>query len=384
MQPDPTLELSVDAGLSEVPAPDWDALVPPDDPFSEHAFLLALEESGSVGEGTGWLPRHLLLHRGGRLVGAAPCYLKTHSYGEYIFDWAWAEAAGRAGLPYYPKLVCAVPFTPVSGGRLLVHPEEDAQELRAALARGLTRLAEGEGASSVHVLFCEEAERAALAKRGYLPRTSLQYHWQNEGGWQCFEDFLGSLRSSARKQIRRERRKAQEHGLTISLRPAAALGAREWEVLWRCYQDTGARKWGSPYLTRAFFDRLPGLPEGRVKVALAHAGDEPVAAALLFEKGRTLYGRYWGSLHHYDHLHFELCYYTPLEHCLTHGLSRFEAGAQGEHKIRRGLMPRETRSAHLLRHPALHEAVGRFVQEEAAALREESEWLSRHGPFHRA
>ncbi len=377
-------DVSVTKSIASVPAEHWDALCPPDDPFAEHAFLATLEESGSVGEGSGWLPRHLLLHDGGRLVGAAPCYLKDHSYGEYIFDWSWAQAAHHGGIPYYPKLVCAVPFTPVTGGRLLAHPDAAASEVRATLAQGLAELARSEEASSVHILFCDAAERERLGEAGYLGRSSSQYHWERDPAWETFDDFLASLRSSSRKQIRRERRRAHDHGLTISLRPADTLGEIEWQVLWRCYQNTSARKWGTPYLSRSFFELLPQRLGHRVRVALAHQGDLPVAAALLFEKGSALYGRYWGALEHFDCLHFELCYYLPIEYGLAQGLDRFEAGAQGEHKIRRGLMPRSTHSAHLMRHPALREAVGRFVVEEASAVEEEMLYLSQHGPFKRA
>ncbi len=377
------LDVQVLASLAEVDPAEWDALVPPSDPFTRHRFLRGLEVSGSVGAPAGWRPMHLLVREAGRLVGAAPLYLKDHSYGEYIFDWGWADASERAGIPYYPKLVCAVPFTPATGGRLLVHPDAEPGPVRRMLAGAMREVAGETGAMSIHVLFCDRATLGDLEASGFLPRLSMQFHWVNDAGWERFDDFLSALRSSARKTIRRERRIARAHGLSIRMWHGDEMGDTEWDALWRLYRSTTDRKWGRPYLTRAFFDWLRRSDRDPVRVAFAHEGTRPVAGALFFEGEGALYGRYWGSLGRYDCLHFELCYYQGIEYCLDRGLRRFEAGAQGAHKVRRGLLPRQIHSAHWLRHPALRDAVADFLPREAAEVREEMVHFERHGPFRR-
>lgn len=378
-----TLRIETVGSLDAVDAAEWDALVGPDDPFLEHAFLSGLESSGSVGEGTGWLPRHLLVFDGDRLAGAAPLYEKEHSYGEYIFDWGWAHAAMRAGIPYYPKLVCAVPFTPATGRRLLLRPGESESAVVRALVAGMRDAAAEAGAHSVHVLFCTAREAEALAAHGFLSRLSDQFHFLAPPEWTSFDDYLGAMRSSARKQVRRERRIARSHGLDIAMWDGEAMGDREWRALYRLYRDTVGRKGGIPYLTRAFFDHLRARLPHRVHVAFAHRGEDPVAASLFLGKGDALFGRYWGSFEPLDAMHFELCYYLPIEWCLSHGVHRFEAGAQGSHKLKRGLMPNACHSAHWMRHPALADAVARFVGEEAESVEEEMAWLAPHGPFRR-
>ncbi len=380
------MPLSVEstASLSRVDAAAFDALVPPSDPFTRHAFLLGLEETGCVGAEAGWLPVHLLVRdEAGRLFGAAPLYLKDHSYGEYIFDWGWAAASERAGIPYYPKLVSAVPFTPATGGRLLVHPAAPAAEVRAALAEGLRALADETGAMSIHVLFCDRPTQSELGAHGFLARITSQYHWENRDGWTDFDDFLGALRAPARKAVRRERRIARSHGLSLRMWTGEEMGEAEWKALWRFYRRTTSRKWGQAYLRPAFFEWLRTHDAEAVRVAFAHAGHRPVAGALFFERGEALYGRYWGSLGDYDCLHFELCYYQAIEWCLARGLTRFEAGAQGAHKVRRGLLPREIYSAHWLRHPGLARAVAEALPVEEAEVRAEMAELARHGPFRR-
>jgi len=310
-----------------------------------------------------------------------PLYEKHHSYGEYIFDWSWAEASHRAGVPYYPKLVSAVPFTPVSGRRLLRAPDEEGQGVMSALMEGLGLAAEELECWSAHVLFCAAEERAALATGGLLERSSCQYHWRNEHGWSAFEDYLGAMRSRARKEIRRERRLAGESGLRFEWREGAQLDVRHWEAMWRFYSDTTGRKYGSPYLTERFFLEASETLSHRAHMAVALRGDTIVAGALFFEKGDRLVGRYWGTTGCAPHVHFELCYYMPIARCLERGLTRFEAGAQGEHKIKRGLMPASTHSASWFRVPGLGEAVGHFLEEERLAIARQMEWLRERGPY---
>lgn len=368
--------------LLGVEADAWDALVGTGDPFIEYAFLSELERSGSVGPPeTGWVPCHLLARRGERLVGAMPLYKKTHSYGEYIFDWAWAQASQRAGVPYYPKLVSAVPFSPVTGRRILVAQGEDQEAVTAALCEALGVAAEELGCWSVHVLFCTAEERVALGQSGLLERVTHQYHWHNDAGWESFDDYLGAMKSRARKEIRRERRLASESGLRFEWRTGSETQAEDWEAMWRFYSDTTSRKYGSAYLNHAFFDGLRDRLSHRAHLALAFDGEEPVAGALFLEKDDRLIGRYWGTSGCAPHVHFELCYYMPLERCLTRGLTRFEAGAQGEHKIKRGLLPHETHSASWFSVPGLGDAVGRFLEEERTAMVTEMAWLEEHGPF---
>lgn len=380
-----TVRLS--SAIANVPAADWDRLVGDDDPFVEHGFLSALEASGSVSEATGWAPCHLLVwdeeRTPRRLMGAAPLYLKSHSYGEYIFDWSWANAASRMGIQYYPKLVCAVPFTPATGPRLMVAPDaERLAEVREALAQGLLAAAEATRASSVHVLFCSEEERLALEGAGFLGRLTYQFHWQN-AGWDSFDAFLAAFRAPDRRKLKRERRDAAALGLELVTRSGADMTDVEWGALYDFYRSTTDEKGAIPYLTPDFFDRLrTSLPE-RVHVNLALDGGRPVAGALGFRKGRHLFGRYWGALDEAPMLHFELCYYRNIAYAIEHGLTRFEAGAQGDHKLKRGLMPSATWSAHWLRSPALATPVARALERERAAVEAEMAELAAHGPYRR-
>jgi hypothetical protein len=382
MQADHVLTTRIIPSLAEVSADAWNALVGGDDPFTEHGFLKLLEDSRSVGPGTGWRPCHVLAERAGKLVGAMPLYLKHHSFGEFIFDFGWANAAMRAGLPYYPKLVSAVPFTPATGSRLLTRPEETE---RSAIVRALVEealsLTDRARASSLHVLFGTPQEQEELAHVGLHPRLSHQFHWENQG-FSCFDDFLGALRNSSRKQVRRERQRAQAAGLALGMRPARALSAPDMEALWSFYQATIEDKGSTCYLTRAFFEGLASLESAYV--AMAHDGEHPVAGALFFFKGRSLYGRYWGQAREVPMLHFELCYYLPMEWGLARGMQRFEAGAQGEHKIKRGFLPARCYSAHRMLHPGLDRAVLEFVREEARGVLADIEVLSQSTPFRRA
>jgi len=370
------LEVTCVPSLDEVNAPAWDALAGDDNPFVEHAFLSLLESSGSVGRGTGWQPMHLLVHRGNELVGAAPLYLKGHSFGEYVFDWAWADAAARADVPYYPKLVAAVPFTPATGPRLLA---SDAV-VRTALAAGLRTAATELDASGCHVLLPDAGELDALVAAGFAHRITHQYHWHNDG-YGDFDEFLAALRAPVRKQIRRERRRVREQGFNIEVVRGDELPARDWSTLYRLYLATGSRKWGDPYLTAEFFAHAAERVGHRIVVVIARRAGVMVAASLSFEKGRHLYGRYWGTLERADCLHFELCYYRLIEHAIDSGKALFEAGAQGEHKIKRGLIPVAVHSAHWLAHPGLHHAVAGYIDHERRETRAFVAALGRHSPF---
>jgi uncharacterized protein len=367
-------------GLDDIDPADWDALGGEHNPFVEHAFLHLLETSGSASAEEGWAPLHVVIEDGSELVGAAPCYLKDASYGEYIFDWMWAEAAQRAGLPYFPKLLVGVPFTPATGPRLLTHPGRDPASVRGALVDGLEGLRREVGAAGVHVLFCQDDEATFLASRGYARRASHQFHWRNDG-YESFSAFLESLRSGSRKQIRKERRRVEESELTVELRRGDELDLEEWQALHRLYVHTGGRKWGTPYLKSEFFEGARERIGARALVCFARREGRIVAGTLSFVKGKHLYGRYWGAFEPADMLHFELCYYQLIEHAIREGLTLVEAGAQGPHKLKRGFLPVVTHSAHKLAHEGLHAAVERAVRQEAAALVAEIEEAQRAGPF---
>jgi predicted N-acyltransferase len=401
VRPAPHLTIEVVSGLGSIEQKQWDGLVEPDDPFIEYAFLKLLEDSGSVGglprlrpgksltddehTHSGWLPLHLLARRDGALIGAMPLYLKSHSYGEYIFDWSWADAAARAGLDYYPKLVSAVPFTPVNGRRLLTDPSldrETTKQTQLALLVGAQKLADDTKASSLHVLFCSEDERSTAKEAGFLARDSFQFHWENND-YESFDHYVASFRRSARKNVLRERKRAADSGLTLQTLAGHELDSQIWDALYGFYRDTTSRKWGQAYLTREFFELLPQKMADRVFVTIASEGARPVAGALFFQRGEVLYGRYWGCLSEFDSLHFELCYYRAIELCIQRKWRRFEAGAQGMHKIKRGLLPKPTYSSHWIRHRPLHGAVQRFLAMERHHIAEEMKVLENHGPFRR-
>ena len=356
----------------------WDALSH-GNPFTTHRFLKALEDSGSVGEGTGWEPRHMLAHLGGKLVGAMPLYLKSHSQGEYIFDFNWADAYMRAGGEYYPKLQSAVPFTPATGPRLLA---KDAATKRALL-HGAVQLARENKLSSFHMTFCTEAEFRLGGEMGLMQRLNQQFHWENRG-YACFDDFLGALSSRKRKNIRKERAAAQGFGGEILALTGEEIRPEHWEAFWLFYQDTGARKWGTPYLTRAFFDEAQAHLRDDILLVLAAREGRFVAGALNFIGADTLFGRYWGSIEHHPNLHFELCYYQAIEAAIRLGLKRVEAGAQGEHKLARGYLPTPVYALHWIRDKGFAGAVQRFLDAEAEAVREDMDELAEVGPFKRA
>lgn len=382
------LSLSVVDGIEQVPAGAWDACAGAGHPFTRHAFLHALEASGSATGRRGWLPQHALVHDdAGTLVGAAPLYLKSHSFGEYVFDWGWADAYERAGGQYYPKLQAAVPFTPVTGGRLLVRPDlpEPARERVAeGLADGLVRVARRHAVSSLHVTFPTRAAWKRLGAHGFLQRVGLQYHFTNPG-YADFTAFLAALRAQKRKQIRRERREVAESGLTIRRLTGRDLEPRHWEAFYDFYLATADKRFGFPYLTPDFFERLGETMAEQTLLVMAWRPDgQPVAGALNLVGEDALYGRIWGCSAEHRFLHFECCYYQAIDHAIENGLARVEAGAQGEHKIQRGYLPVETYSAHWLADPRLHAGVADFIERERPVVRAEKTALLGDSPFRAA
>lgn len=378
------IEISLMNSLGAIAPEDWDACAAPgsgrpDDPFVTHRFLMALENSGSVGPGTGWQPSYLVARAGDQVIAVAPMYAKGHSQGEYVFDHGWADAYERAGGRYYPKLQIAVPFTPVTGRRLLTRPGfEDIG--KAALVQGAVEVADQNTLSSLHLTFCTEDEVAAGEAMGLLHRTGQQFHWDN-AGYATFDDFLAVLSSRKRKNIRKERAQAQSFGGEIVQLTGDDIRPEHWDAFWTFYQDTGSRKWGSPYLTRAFFDELHETMRDDVLLVLAQIDGIPIAGALNFIGRDRLFGRYWGCTEYHPSLHFEICYYQAIDYAIAQGLTRVEAGAQGEHKLARGYMPNTTHSLHWMRDPGFARAVAEYLEAERAAVAEEVEVLTSYGPF---
>jgi predicted N-acyltransferase len=359
------------SGVAAVDSGQWDALAG-GDPFLSHAFLSALEDSGSVGPGSGWSPAPILVEDEGRLLSAAPAYLKSHSQGEYVFDHGWAEAWQSAGGQYYPKLQIAVPFTPVPGQRLL---GSRPQQLLAAAEAVVVQ----NDLSSAHVTFVDDAGVAEAERRGWLIRYGIQYHWFNRG-YSSFGDFLATLSSRRRKTLRKERAAAVQ-GLEIRILRGAEIGPAEWDAMWAFYQDTGSRKWGRPYLTREFFDLVSERMSDTALLFLAYRGSRPIAGALNFVGPDMLYGRYWGCTEEVPFLHFELCYYMAVEWGIEHGLTTVQAGAQGEHKVARGYEPVITKSAHFIPNRSFRNAVAEFLEAEREGVAAEIEWLRRDLPY---
>ena len=381
-----SVEIQVHDSFAAIDPSAWDSCAcpedasgRPDDPFTTYRFLKALEDSGSVGAGTGWQPKYLTAHLGNQMIGAAPLYAKGHSQGEYIFDHSWAHAYERAGGKYYPKMQMAVPFTPATGRRFLVKPEF-AEIAQAALVQGAVQFTESHNLSSLHITFCTKAESAAGAQIGLLPRKSQQFHWVNNG-YADFDAFLSTLSSRKRKNIRKERAQAQGFGGRILALTGDAIQPEHWDAFWVFYQDTGMRKWGSPYLTRAFFDIVQSTMRDDVLLVLAEFEGNIVAGALNFIGADTVYGRYWGCTMHVPCLHFELCYYQAIDFAISNGLRLVEAGAQGTHKLARGYMPVETHSLHWFPDERFGNAVAHYLTEEAEAIDEEIEVLTSYGPF---
>ena len=377
------IEISMRSAIADIPAVDWDACANPSggrpvDPFTTHRFLSALELSGSVGRGTGWDPRYLVATKADQIIGVAPLYVKSHSQGEYVFDHSWADALQRAGGQYYPKIQIAVPFTPATGRRFLTRAGNEAEAL-SALIQGTVQLAADNGLSSMHVTFCSEDEAIAGQSMGLLHRVGQQFHWENRG-YDSFDDFLNDLSSRKRKAIRKEREQAQRFGGEIKSFTGDEIEPEHWDYFWRFYQDTGSRKWGSPYLTRAFFDIAHDTLRDDMLLVLAISDERPIAGALNFIGRDTLFGRYWGCTEHHPCLHFELCYYQAIDYAIAHGL-RVEAGAQGEHKLARGYLPTPTHSLHWIANPSFRAAVSDFLDHERQLINEEMEILTDYGPF---
>jgi hypothetical protein len=358
----------------------WDRCAGAENPFLSHAFLSALESSGSATARTGWLPQHMIAEDGeGRVLGVVPMYLKSHSYGEYVFDHGWADAYRRAGGHYYPKLQVSVPFTPVPGPRLLLAPDAD-DAVADMMIAGLVEIAERREVSSLHATFLQEATWQRLGDAGFLQRKGYQFHWSNNG-YASFDDFLGALSSRKRKAIRKERREAVAAGLTIHRLTGAAIEPRHWDAFFHFYMSTSDRKWGQAYLTRAFFDELGRTMPERVMLVMVEDAGRLVAGALNLIGATTLYGRNWGCIGHYPFLHFEACYYQAIEFAIERGLARVEAGAQGEHKLQRGYLPCATYSAHWIRDPALRRAVDDYLIRERRHIQDQIDGLAEEGPF---
>ena len=386
----PEFAVSLGDSVSAIAAGDWDACANPgggvaQDPFTTHRFLSALELSDSVGPGTGWQPRPMLIRKGGDLVGCLPLYVKSHSQGEYIFDHAWAEGYQRAGGRYYPKLQVCAPFTPATGRRFLARPGFETAVQSAAL-RALEDIARGNGLSSAHITFCTEAEVTSAitteSGTGWHHRMTEQFHWENRG-YVSYDAFLATLASRKRKALRKERAAAQGFGGTIRGYSGDDLRPDHWDAFWAFYQDTGARKWGRPYLTRGFFDLVHQTMRDDVLLVLAERDGRPIAGALNFIGRDTLFGRYWGCLEDHPFLHFELCYHQAMDAAIARGLARVEAGAQGEHKLARGYLPVAVHSLHRLIDPGFDKAVARYLGQERRAVAQDLEVLTRYGPFRR-
>ncbi|MGB0684251.1 MAG: GNAT family N-acetyltransferase [Magnetovibrionaceae bacterium] len=376
-----TIAIQVISDIGEVAAEDWDACAGADNPFLSHAFLSALEESGSATAETGWLPQHLTIKDDkGLLLASAPCYLKNHSRGEYVFDWGWADAYERAGGRYYPKLQCSVPFTPATGPRLLVR-DDGARDLKRTLGAGLAQLCSQVGASSVHITFPTEEDADLLIDMGYLPRIGLQFHWHNEG-YRTFDDFLAALSSRKRKAIRKERAEVASSELVLETLTGSDLTEAHWDAFYHFYRDTSDRKWGQAYLSRSFFSLIgERMPESIVLVLASKADGTPVGGALNLRGSDTIFGRHWGCLEDYKFLHFEACYYRAIDFAIENGLKWVEAGAQGPHKLQRGYLPKMTRSAHFVRDKGFRSAIETFLTGEAAEVRREIDWLMERSPF---
>ncbi|MGE5240448.1 MAG: GNAT family N-acetyltransferase [Bacteroidota bacterium] len=376
--------LSIAESLEQIPATDWNALAGDANPFLRHEFLHALEATGCVSARNGWQPRHLVIHsdgaRRGRLLGAAPMYLKDHSYGEYVFDWAWANAYARAGLSYYPKLVVGVPFTPATGPRLLVLAGTDTAAIKKRLVQGALDVMQQSAASSLHWLFLTEDDACQLDADNHLMRTGYQFHWTN-AGYRAFDDFLSTFTAQKRKKIKRERRYVQEAGIAMEALSGGAVTAAHWDVFYEFYHSTIRQHGAIPYLSRDFFHRLGEAMREQVVLIFARRGVEYVAGALNLRGADTLYGRYWGSRGEFHSLHFETCYYSAIEYCIERGLKRFEAGAQGEHKLARGFTPVVTRSAHRLVHPQFNRAVADYLERERIDVASTMNELNEHVPF---
>ena len=370
------------SSIDEVSAAEWNALELGGVPFLRHEFLSAMESTGCVGRDTGWTPRHLTLRNtaGGRLIAAMPLYEKEHSWGEFVFDFSWAQAYARYGDHYYPKLVAATPYTPATGHRLLLHPDAPAVATRKALLKALQALTTELGASSVHAQFPTEAEALELEAAGWLPRIDCQFHWTNPG-YADFDAFLATFTAEKRKKAKRERRRVAEQGITFEIRPGHELDAATWATVYALHAGTFHRHGHQPYLSLAFFLKVSQQLPDAVRIVLARLGPQIVATAILFQGRDTLYGRYWGAAGEFNSLHFETCYYQGIEYAIGAGLTRFEPGTQGEHKIARGFSPSVTHSSHYIADPEYRRAIAAYLREERAGVRRYIESAEHHVPY---
>ena len=379
---DMQFEIEQLSSIREVAADQWNGLLSDGDPFMRHEFLAALETSRCIGSGTAWRPCHLLARKRGDVVGAMPLYWKYDSRGEFVFDWSWAEAYERAGLSYYPKLVCSVPFTPATGRRLLTRDALDSAAVGTELVNAALDLAAQSDASSLHVLFPKPTEADRFLGSGFLERKGCQFHWHNDG-YASFEDFLSRFSSEKRKKARRERRRVAEADIQFQRLRGDEPSDADWEAIYEFYARTFERRGRSPYLNREFFATIARTMPENLVIILARLNGQPIATAICFCSADTLYGRYWGSLADFHSLHFEACYYQGIEYCIEKGLQRFEPGTQGEHKISRGFRPTSTWSYHWLANPAFSSAVGEFLTQEAAHVDMYMDDLENHVPYRR-
>lgn len=368
--------------IDQICAAQWNALVPGGHPFLRHEFIAALESSRCIGENTGWIPNYLLLEdEAGKILGAVPAYLKTHSWGEFVFDWSWARAWNEAGLEYYPKLTCMTPFTPASAPHLLV-ADGDERNVRTCLARALVDFAKQYSLSSAHVLFTTDAEREPLTDAGFLWRQDCQFHWHNRG-FESFDAFLATFRAEKRKKALRERRRVREGGVTYRTLSGHDMTDELWDVAFAFSARTFALHGHEHYLNAAFFRKLSSVLPDAVMVKLALLQDQPIAAAIFFRSSDTLYGRYWGAAANFDSLHFETCYFQGIEYCIEHGLQHFEPGTQGEHKVARGFEPTTTWSAHWIADSRFRRAIDQYLAQERSAVDHYADSVREHVPFRR-
>ncbi len=374
------MQLSITDNLDTVPAADWDALVDERNPFLAHAFLSALEHQHAVGERYGWLPQHLLVHDKQRLVGAVPLYLKDNSYGELVFDWAWADAYQRAGLRYYPKAVVAIPYTPATGQRLLIDPHSDSSRVADLLIEGALALCREHALSSLHWLFTNAADNARLHQHGLMLRKGVQFHWHNQG-YRDFSAFLATFSAEKRKKLKRERRRVAEQGIVLRVVHGHEASEAEWQRAHALYASTFDRKSGMATLSLDFFREIGHTMGDQVVLVFAYHGADIVACAINLRSANALYGRHWGCSEDYHSLHFEACYYQGIEYCIEHGLQLFEPGAQGEHKISRGFVPTATWSAHWIANAQFRAAIADYLQREERAMTDYADTLNEHVPY---
>ena len=377
---DATLDLSIVGSLDEVSAEDWNALAGDENPFVRYEHLHALETEGCVGERTGWFPRHVLVHQNGQLVGAMPAYLKNNSYGEFVFDWAFADAYERAGLDYYPKLVCAVPFTPATGPRLLANPGPEENKIRDHLLAAALAYADREKLSSAHWLFPQHDHHESLCESGLVSRIGYQFHWENQG-YESFDDFLSELTSRKRKSIKKERKNALQNGIKISALNGNDIKSFHWDAFYDFYLDTTEKKWGGAYLNKAFFELIGERMSDKILLIIAEYNGQPVGGALNFIGKTTLFGRNWGCTADFKFLHFEACYYQAIDFAISNKIVSVEAGAQGHHKLQRGYLPTLTHSTHFISDTRFRAAVEGFLKKETQQILFEKQELDKMSPF---